>query len=137
MNTSDANKDVIAKFFQLLGTSDVEGLKSFMAEDLQWVVPQDPSLTPLAGARDKAGWEQLYRGFLSKMPGGVRYDVLGMTAEGDRVAVEAESYADTPRGPFHNRYHFLFRLRDGKILLSKEYADSLFMHSFTQPPTAQ
>lgn len=128
------NKETLRQFFAVLGTDDIEGIKAFMADDLQWIVPQDPSMSPLAGTRTKEQWEALYRGFLTNMPSGARYDIVGITAEGDRVAVEAESHADTPRGHFSNRYHFLFQLRDGQITLAKEYADSLYMHMFTRQP---
>ncbi|MEJ2623004.1 MAG: nuclear transport factor 2 family protein [Pseudolabrys sp.] len=55
-----------------------------------------------------------------------------MTAEGDRVAAEVECSADTPAGPFHNRYHFLFALRDGLIVVATGYANSLYMHMFSK-----
>ena len=49
-----------------------------------------------------------------------------MTAEDDRVAVEAESMAKLVNGErYHNRYHFLFVLRDGRIQAVKEYLDTL------------
>ena len=52
--------------------------------------------------------------------------------EGARVAAEVESNADTPAGPFHNRYHFLFEVRDGLVVVAKEYADSLYMYMFSK-----
>ena len=91
-----------------------------------------PKYSELAGTRNKTQWIELYSGFISKMPNGARYEVIGVTAENDRVAVEAESFADTPLGPFHNRYHFLFILKNEKIRVAKEYADSLFMYKFTE-----
>jgi ketosteroid isomerase-like protein len=49
-----------------------------------------------------------------------------MTAEGERVAVEAESKAKLANGTlYHNRYHFLFVVRDGRIQAVKEYLDTL------------
>lgn len=48
-----------------------------------------------------------------------------VTAEGDRVAVEAESFATHVSGkPYNNKYHFLMRFRDGKLLEFKEYMDT-------------
>ena len=44
----------------------------------------------------------------------------------DHVAVEAESKATLVNGlPYHNRYHFLFVVRDGRIQVVKEYLDTL------------
>lgn len=60
---------------------------SLVTDDLRWIIPQLPEFSPLAGERTKEQWEGIYRGFLSRMPNGARYTVLGMIAEGDRVAV--------------------------------------------------
>lgn len=136
MTESERNKTIAKEFFAVLGSSQVERLESMMADDLQWIVPQDPEYSRLAGVRSKAQWAALYRGFLSSMPSGARYTIVGMTAEGNRVAVEAESHAETPRGTFRNRYHFLLELRDGLLVVVKEYADSLYMHMFAQRPVA-
>ena len=49
-----------------------------------------------------------------------------MVAEGDKVAVEAESYAKTVTGGvYNNHYHFLITVRDGQIAGVKEYMDTL------------
>jgi ketosteroid isomerase-like protein len=51
--------------------------------------------------------------------------VLGVTAEGDRVAIEAEGYAELTNGKFYqNRYHYLFVFRDGLVCQAKLYNDT-------------
>jgi ketosteroid isomerase-like protein len=51
--------------------------------------------------------------------------VHGVTAEEDRVAVEAESYAELiDGGVYNNRYHFLLEFEDGEIVRLKEYGDT-------------
>lgn len=59
-------------------------------------------------------------------PDGIRFTISGMTAEGDRVAVEAQSEGRHVSGQvYRNEYHFLFRFReDGKLLELKEYMDT-------------
>ena len=50
----------------------------------------------------------------------------GLTAEGDRVAVEAESYGEMATGKIYNNlYHFLLEVRDGKIHAVREYLDTM------------
>jgi ketosteroid isomerase-like protein len=34
---------------------------------------------------------------------------------------------------YHNQYHFLFILRDGKIVRMKEYLDTMLAHEFLVP----
>jgi hypothetical protein len=48
-----------------------------------------------------------------------------VTAEGDRVAVEANGVARTNDGyVYRNRYHFLFRFQNGTLVAAVEYCDS-------------
>ena len=49
-----------------------------------------------------------------------------MTAEGDRVAVEARSSAEHVNGKsYRNEYHFLFVAKNGKLWRVKEYLDTM------------
>lgn len=51
--------------------------------------------------------------------------ILGITSEGDRVAIEAIGNITLPDGtPYRNEYHFLFKFRDGLIVEGKEYLDN-------------
>jgi uncharacterized protein len=48
-----------------------------------------------------------------------------ITAEADRIALEAESDADLVNGKhYHNYYHFLFVIRDGRVTEAREYLDT-------------
>jgi uncharacterized protein len=58
-------------------------------------------------------------------PQGIRFTIQAMTAEGERVAVEAESEGMHVSGRLYsNQYHFLFRFREGKVVEFKEYMDT-------------
>ena len=60
------------------------------------------------------------------MPGGIRLTPKAFTTEGDRVAVETESYAKHVNGKtYQNQYHFLFEVRGGKIRAVREYLDTM------------
>jgi len=53
-----------------------------------------------------------------------------MVAEGDKVAVEAEGYAELTDGRIYNsKYHFLVELGGGKVKEVKEYLDTHHAHS--------
>jgi len=52
--------------------------------------------------------------------------IKGVTAEGERVALEAESFAKMKNGKtYQNRYHFLCEVRGGKIQTVREYLDTM------------
>lgn len=55
----------------------------------------------------------------------IQLTIVDMTAEGDRVAVEATSDCRMLNGKrYNNAYHFLFKLRDGKFYEAFEYSCS-------------
>lgn len=54
-----------------------------------------------------------------------QFELHGITAEDDRVAVEAECAVPLKSGSiYRSTYHFLFRFRKGKAFLIKEYFDT-------------
>jgi ketosteroid isomerase-like protein len=59
-------------------------------------------------------------------------DILGMTAEEDRVAMEGESNILNPTNgrTYNNFYHYLFRVKDGQLILYKEYQDTLHLFDY-------
>jgi ketosteroid isomerase-like protein len=64
-------------------------------------------------------------------PKGLPTVVHSMIAEGDSVAVEAESFATHVSGkPYNNKYLFLMRFRDGKLIALKEYLDTALAAAF-------
>ncbi|WP_193076011.1 nuclear transport factor 2 family protein [Pseudomonas sp. FME51] len=53
------------------------------------------------------------------------FTLHGITEQGERLAVEASGCGELANGKvYNNEYHFLFVVRDGKIALMKEYADT-------------
>ena len=56
---------------------------------------------------------------------GLQIEMLSMTAEEDRVSAELTITSKSALGaPYHNFYHFLFRVRDGRIVEIREHLDS-------------
>jgi ketosteroid isomerase-like protein len=65
--------------------------------------------------------------------GHMHFDILNLTAEQDRVAIEATStgISDPETGKtYGNFYHSLMRISDGKVLLYKEYQDTLRVYDY-------
>jgi ketosteroid isomerase-like protein len=63
----------------------------------------------------------------------VKIEIHRVTAEEDRVAVEASSYISRPSDGvvYNNFYHHLFVIKDDLIILFKEYQDTLHLLDFT------
>ena len=91
-----------------------------VTEDVYWWVPGHGNMT-------RAEFSALMDAFAGLHKGGGRMEVKGVTAQGDRVAVEAESFFALNDGQvYNNTYHFLFEFRDGRICCAKEYNDSRY-----------
>jgi ketosteroid isomerase-like protein len=117
----EENKALAAELIKAVSTGDADAIRRLVAEDCKWWVMGFPRDRPLT--RD-----QMIRGaraIIDKvLPGGFNMTIAGMTAEGDRVAVEAEGRSHTVAGKLYNNfYHFLFVLRDGKVIRAMEYTN--------------
>jgi ketosteroid isomerase-like protein len=122
----DANKRLVREFLDHYAHARYEAALAMLAPDARWWIPGHPQEFPAAGWADKATVERRLAANLKLLPHGIEIIAGDMTAEGERVAVEAESKAKLVNGTiYHNRYHFLFVVRDGRIHAVKEYLDTL------------
>lgn len=52
----------------------------------------------------------------------IRFEILGLIVDGNRVAVEVKSTGRLANGtPYQNRYHDYFEFADGRITVFREY----------------
>lgn len=114
--STEANRATALKLMESMAEGGFD--ETLLTDDVCWWIPG-------RGTVSKAEFFGMADGFRSLTAGPTTLTVKGVTAEGDRVAVEAESFAHLKNGKiYNNTYHFLFLFRDGKICLSKEYNDS-------------
>jgi uncharacterized protein len=126
----DANKRLVRVFLEHYAGARYADALAMLAPDARWWLPGHAEEFPAAGWVDKTTVERRLASNLKLLPHGLEITIGEMTAEGDRVAVEAESKATLVNGRlYHNRYHFLFVVRDGGIQVVKEYLDTLHVMS--------
>jgi hypothetical protein len=124
--SAEDNKKVVLSFFENFSAGKAETALALMADNATWWVAGKPDKFALAGTKTKAQFAELLKGIGAAMPKGLRVTPKGITAEGDRVAVEAESYGETAKGKvYNNLYHFLVEVRGGKIQAVREYLDTM------------
>ena len=125
MSDTANNKAIVTRFFETFSRGDVPALLDAMADGSSWWVCG--RLEGMSGRYDKESFGPLLEGVKAVYRGGaLRISPTAMTAEGDRVAVEADGYAELMDGRVYNpQYHFLVTLRDGKVLEVREYMDTL------------
>jgi hypothetical protein len=82
--------------------------------------------TDISGTYTKEGFREPASGVVGGTKGGILQSPTGITAEGDRVAVEAVSDGETLDGKrYLNQYHFLFEFKNGKFTAVCEYMDPM------------
>ncbi len=121
-----ANKELAREFFAAINRADSDAVHDFYAEDGHlWTAGN----LPFSGTYDREQIKAAMDGIMAVFPEGLEITILEMTAEGNRVAIEAESRGKTVTGStYNNHYHFLFVVNDGKVALFKEYMDT--KHAF-------
>ena len=124
--SAEENKNVVLSFFENFSGGKVDAALALMSDTATWWVAGKPDKFVLAGTKTKTQFAELLQGIGTAMPKGLRVIPKGLTAEGGRVAAEAESYGETATGKIYNNlYHFLFEVRDGKIQAVREYLDTM------------
>lgn len=120
----DANKDLVTRFMEAFSTGNVETILSFLTDSATWWVAGN--LEGISGTKNKTEFGEMLTGLSSlTTTGAIRLTPLAWTAEGDRVAVETESYSELTNGRvYNNLYHFVFEVRDGRIERIKEFLDT-------------
>ncbi len=119
----DANKAVVHKFFEYIAAGDVSALMGLYSDRFSvWVAGS----LPFSGVHQRAAIPAMVAGLRRVFPEGLRYTVRSMTAEADRVSVEADVRGRHVSGArYHNQLHYLFVVRAGKIESFKEYFDTM------------
>jgi len=120
----ERNKQTVTDFMKVFSDGDVSAILGSMTDDATWWVAG--TIPGISGTKDKAGFGEMLGGIAANTTtGAIKLTPLAFTAEGERVAVETESYAELTNGRvYNNLYHFVFIVRDGKIAGVKEFLDT-------------
>jgi uncharacterized protein len=125
------NKAVVKKLFENFTTTQIDQALDLVADDAMWTLVGEPRRFHYAGSKTKAAFAEQIKGFFSFMAK-FRWVPNVITAEEDRVSVEAESFGESADGKkYHNFYHMMFVVKDGKIRGVREYMDPFEVLEFT------
>ncbi len=124
LSVEQRNRDVVAEFMEVFGKGNVDDILSYMSDSATWWVAG--TMEGISGTKDKAAFGEMLSGLSSlTKTGAISLTPLHWTCQGDRVAVETESYSELNNGRvYNNLYHFVFEVRDGKIQSVREYLDT-------------
>ena len=122
MRPEERNKQLVREFFALMNRGDVPAIVAAYAADGYL---QTMGRTLISGKYTRAQIEAAAGQIYEVFPQGLTFTIDALTAEGERVAVEAHSEGRHVSGAIYsNDYHFLFVFRDGKLALLREYMDT-------------
>lgn len=120
-----ANKAIAARFCDLLSAGDFQGALDLMTDDVNYWILGRKDVLPSSGPHTKAEMQRIFKIMYERMPQGMKFTAKSIIAEGDEVALEAESYGELQNGRvYNNQYHIRMRIRDGKIAEGREYLDT-------------
>ena len=122
MSEIERNKDIARKFFEDMSSQNIAAIIAAYDDDVKIHTMGN---TLISGVVNKTQAREFAGQVLGAFPQGIRFEVHNLTAEGDRVAIEAESFATHVSGKYYNnKYHFFMRLKNGLITEFKEYMDT-------------
>ena len=114
--STEQNRATALKMVATLGAGAPD--LSLAAADAVWWAPG-------RGEFGNDTFAKMASGFAGMFKSPSKITVHGVTAEGDRVAIEAQGHAELTNGKvYRNTYHYLFVFRDGKICQGKLYNDT-------------
>jgi len=123
MANLEANKALVRKAVDALGSLDVEEFLGYLTDDVEFETPGQHEC--FAGVKGKAELRRELPAMKKVLPNGVKLTITSMTAEEDRVHLELTGRGKTVRGEdYNNRYHYAIVVRDGKICRFRDYFDS-------------
>ncbi len=112
----ETNKQTVIGFLKSLSSGKPD--EKYLCADARWWVPG-------IGTVSREAFFAMSDNFQSRVKAPAVIGIDAVTAEEDRVAVEAHASAELHDGRmYENTYHFLFYLRDGKILEAREHNNS-------------
>ena len=118
----EANKQLVRDFMDATSRGDVDAIISAYTPD---GYVETMGRTLISGRFGVDHIRMAAGRIFEAFPEGISFTILNMTAEDDRVAVEAKSRGAHISGRlYENHYHFLYRLRDGKIASLQEFMDT-------------
>jgi len=120
--SAEENKEVVLSFIENLGNAKWDACAALMASDAKWWVAGTIELSGTLAPKEIFAALEEMNGLLEKP---LKLEPTTVTAEADRVAVEADAKGKTKTGKIYdNPHNILFECRDAKIQTVREYFDT-------------
>ena len=123
---SEKTTTTALRLLQAIGEHDTPTVRTLVTDAATWWVL---GFGAPEKASDRGPFVDWLPDILAKtFAGPLRFQILGVTSQGDRVAVEARSEGRLTNGKaYANQYHFLFTFAGDKVNAVREYNDTAYM----------
>lgn len=120
----DSNKQIVREYLEAGNRGEIAALLALLDRERFRLCCH--AAAPIGYVLDYGELERMLVRMAEATGGTFTITIDQMTAEDDRVAVQAHSQSTTAvGGTYANEYHFLFTLRNGAIIRLDEYLCSL------------
>jgi ketosteroid isomerase-like protein len=130
MSTAEArNEQLVREFFATLSTGDLEALRLLFHAQATW----EATGRTIPGAGITRGRDKIIDEFLAPVrglfvPGDPKVHAQRIFAKGEWVAAETEATGKLANGKdYHNRYAWIFEIKNDKIFALREYMDTAYI----------
>jgi ketosteroid isomerase-like protein len=123
------NEILVREFFDTLSSGDLEALRPLFHADASW----EATAQTIPGAGITRGRDKIIDEFLAPVrglfePGDPKVVVHNIFSEGEWVLAETTAIGMLSNGnEYHNRYAWVFEMRDDKVYSIREYMDSHYI----------
>ena len=120
------NERLVRTFFETLSSGDLEALRPQIHVDGSW----EATGKSIPGAGITKGRDKIIDELLAPVrglfvPGDPKVKILRIFGKDEWVAAECEAHGTLANGkPYHNRYAWIFEIRDDKLYAIREYMDT-------------
>ena len=126
----EENKHLARQFIDRFTANNIAGALDLMTDDATWWIAGKSDQLPAAGIHNKEQIARLLCDMVGQLLNGLKMTVKGLVAEGDKVAMEADSYGELWNGRVYNQQcHFLLTVQDRRITAVKEYLDTQHVYA--------
>lgn len=128
---AQSSKSVVEAFFRALGSGNAQAMAGLVTQD---IVAVAHGTSVASGTRDYEGVIAALELLRQTTTDGITFEIISMTEEEDRISCEVQGSSTLVTGqPYNNRYHFLFRLKAGRICRIDEYFDTKLVDEVMGP----
>ena len=120
----EANKQLVRDTWGAVSVGDISGFLGNLADDVTWTFFGSHRFAGSFEGKEELV-AKLFAPLGEVLVDGIKVHIDSLTAEGDRVVMEARGEARTKTGDHYNNYYcIVITVHEGKIAQVREYLDS-------------